>query len=298
MGESPSRKALIKTMAFKKLAKRVGAGIVLIPIVLLITHRGGFAFACFIALLAALGSLEFARMAAARALRISSVVVMAGSALVVFAFYFGSLAAAAAVITLVAFVAMIERLARVDVEKYVLSVSLSITAVVYTGWLLGSFVLLREFAAEALKPEFAGQGDIGRSLVFLVLILAWSNDSGAYFVGSAIGRHRLMARVSPSKTVEGALGGIAACIVAALISRATFAPFLAPGDAVLGAVLVGAACIVGDLVESMLKRSTGVKDSSHLIPGHGGLLDRFDSLLFAGPVFYLFAKLVFSEVVL
>lgn len=277
-------------MAFKKLAKRVGAGIVLIPIVLYITHRGGLVFAGFVALLAALGSSEFVRIAAARGLHMSRVVIVAGSALVVVAFYFGSLAGAGAVITLVALAAMVERLIRSEAEDYVLGVSLSVTAVLYTGWLLGSFVLLREFPAG--DPGLGAAGDVGRSLVFLVLVLSWSNDSGAYFVGSAIGRHKLMARVSPGKTVEGALGGIAVCIAAAFICRATFASFLGPYEAAAVAVLVAVACIVGDLVESMLKRSTGVKDSSNLIPGHGGLLDRFDSLLFAGPVFYLFARFV------
>jgi phosphatidate cytidylyltransferase len=283
-------------MTFKTLAKRVGTGVVLIPIVLFITYRGGLAFACFVALLAAMGSAEFVKMAGARGFRVSRLVVVPGSALVVLAFYFGAMALAAAAITGVALVAMIERLMRVDIEEYVVSISLSITAVIYTGWLLGFFILLRGFPADAIRPGLEGAGDIGRSFVFLVLVLAWSNDSGAYFVGSAIGRHRLMARVSPSKTVEGALGGIAVCIVAALISRATYASFLGLGEAVFAGVLVGAACIVGDLVESMLKRSTGVKDSSNLIPGHGGLLDRFDSLLFAAPVFYLFARLAFSGV--
>lgn len=283
-------------MAFAKLAKRFAAGVVLIPIVLLITYRGGLLFAGFVALLAGLGASEFAKMAAARGFRISRALAIPGSVLVVLAFYFSSIAAAAIVLTVIALIAMMERLGRVDVEQYVVSVSLSITAVIYTGWLLGFFILLREFPAGTLEPGLAGAGDIGRSLVFLVLALAWSNDSGAYFVGSAIGRRKLMARVSPSKTVEGALGGVAACVVAAVISRATFASFLGLWEAVLLGVLVGAACVVGDLAESMLKRSTGVKDSSNLIPGHGGLLDRFDSLLFAGPVFYLVARFLLTGV--
>jgi phosphatidate cytidylyltransferase len=285
-------------MAFNKLAKRVAAGLILIPIVLLITHRGGIVYACFVALLAALGSSEFAKMAAARGIRMSAGVAAAGSALVVLAFYFGGLAAAGAALTLVALVILVERLLRATVDGYAPGVSFSLMAVVYTGWLLGSFVLLREFPPEGLDTGLAAPLEVGRSLVYLVLILSWSNDSGAYFVGSAIGRHKLMARVSPGKTVEGALGGIAACVVAALVCRATFASFLGLGEAIAGAVLVSLACIAGDLAESMLKRSAGVKDSSNLIPGHGGLLDRFDSLLFAGPAFYLFARLVLTGVAL
>lgn len=283
-------------MAFSKLAKRVGAGVILIPIVLFIAYRGGLLFAGFIALLAGLGSSEFANMASARGLRISRLLVILGSVLVTLAFYFGTVGTAAIILTVIALIALMERLASADIEEYVLTSSLSVAAVAYTGWLLGFFILLREFPVPAVETGLAGTGDMGRSLVFLVLVLAWSNDSGAYFIGSAVGRRKLMARVSPSKTVEGALGGLGACVIAAFISRATFAPFLDVWQAVVAGVLVGAACVVGDLAESMLKRSTGVKDSSNLIPGHGGLLDRFDSLLFAGPVFYLFARLAFSGV--
>lgn len=283
-------------MAFTKLAKRLGAGAVFIPIVLLVAHRGGLLFACFVALLAALASSEFVNLAYAGGFRTSRFVVILGSAVIAISFYFGKLQTSAIVLTIVVLIVLLERLARVDVGKYVLSVSLTVTGIVYTGWLLGSFILLREFPGDALKPELAGAGDIGWHLVLLVLILAWCNDSGAYFVGSSIGRRRFMPRVSPSKTVEGTLGGIACCVAAALISRATFASFFGIGEAVGAGVLVGAACVTGDLAESMLKRSTGIKDSSNLIPGHGGLLDRFDSLLFAGPVFYLFARFVLCEV--
>ncbi len=281
-------------MAFAKLAKRAAAGVVLIPIVLLVTYRGGLSFACFVALLAALGAWEFQRMVRARGIDVPGLVVMPGSALVVLAFYVGGIGSAAIVLTAVLLAVMVERLARAGVGGFVTDVSVAVTAVFYTGWLLGFFVLLRQFPGAAVAPGPAGPPDLGRSLVLLVLILAWSSDSGAYFVGSAVGRRKLMARVSPSKTVEGALGAAAASVAAALISKWTYAGFLGTGQAVSAGVLVAAACVVGDLVESMLKRSTGVKDSSGLIPGHGGLLDRFDSLLFAGPVFYVFARVALS----
>lgn len=283
-------------MAFKKLAKRVGAGAVLIPVVLLITYKGGLVFAGFVALLAALGGSEFVKIAGARGPRVSGPVTVVGSTAIALTFYFGSLETAALVFTIVVLAALMERLARGGVEEYLGSVSLTLAGIFYTGWLLGFFILLRQFPGESLRVEPAAVADTGRSLVFLVLVLAWSNDTGAYFTGSSIGRHKLMPGVSPSKTVEGTLGGIACCVAAALISRATFASFLGQGEAVIAGVLIGAACIVGDLVESMLKRSAGVKDSSNLIPGHGGLLDRFDSLLFAGPVFYFYARLVLSGV--
>jgi phosphatidate cytidylyltransferase len=280
-------------MAFRQLAKRVGAGAVLIPIVLYLTYRGGLAFAIFVSAIAAIGAWEFQKMARARGLAISPAVLVPGSGVVAITFYFGSPAAQVIVFTVVALLALMERLARMDVADYMLSVSLTLAGVIYVGWLLGFYILLREFPVDVPTPAYAGAGDMGRSFVFLVLILAWCSDSAAYFVGSAIGKHSLMSRVSPSKTVEGTVSGVVCSVGAALVARATFAAFLGLGQALTIGVIIGVSCVVGDLVESMLKRSTGVKDSSNLIPGHGGMLDRFDSLLFAGPVLYLYAKLAF-----
>lgn len=128
--------------------------------------------------------------------------------------------------------------------------------------------------------------------VLHVLALTWLADTGAYFAGRFLGRHKLMPSVSPAKTVEGAMGAIAAAVVASLVVIAVFLPRVPLWQAgVLGAV-GGALNIVGDLSESMLKRSVGVKDSGTLLPGHGGMLDRVDALLFTAPAVWLFAELV------
>ncbi len=131
-------------------------------------------------------------------------------------------------------------------------------------------------------------GSFQASILLGFFILVWSNDSGAYLVGVSIGKHKLFERISPKKTWEGFIGGIIFTIVAAVII------FKLSGIASLG-VWVGAALVVsvfgtiGDLVESMLKRNVDIKDSGSLLPGHGGVLDRFDAVLFAAPmVFALF----------
>ena len=122
----------------------------------------------------------------------------------------------------------------------------------------------------------------------LPLVLVWCCDTAAYGVGKAFGRRRLMPEVSPRKTAEGAWAGLAAAIGAAFLARATFATFLTPWDAAILGVLVGVFGQLGDLVESLLKRDSEAKDTSQLIPGHGGVLDRFDSLFFAAPVAYYY----------
>jgi phosphatidate cytidylyltransferase len=123
-------------------------------------------------------------------------------------------------------------------------------------------------------------------MVMYVLLLIWVADSAAFFVGRRFGRHKLAARVSPGKTWEGVVGGLGG--VAILASGVTVAVGnlpMAPATLVALSVLVGAASVVGDLVESLFKRRAGVKDSGTLIPGHGGVLDRIDSLTAAGPCF-------------
>jgi phosphatidate cytidylyltransferase len=133
---------------------------------------------------------------------------------------------------------------------------------------------------------------IGYEWIFLLCLCVWSADTFAYSIGSRIGRKKLYKEVSPNKTVEGAIGSIGGGIFAAVL----FGSFLIRGFGIfklawIGAIL-GAVTILGDLVESMFKRDAGIKDSGRLIPGHGGVLDRIDSILFAGPALYLLKWLI------
>jgi phosphatidate cytidylyltransferase len=130
--------------------------------------------------------------------------------------------------------------------------------------------------------------ETGSDLVFLLFFVVWSSDVAAYYVGHALGRRPLSPSVSPRKTVEGAVGGLLGAVTAAFVARAWFINRLTPLDCVALGLGLGAIGIVGDLVESMLKRSAGVKDSARLVPGHGGILDRIDSLLYAAPLLYYY----------
>jgi phosphatidate cytidylyltransferase len=129
----------------------------------------------------------------------------------------------------------------------------------------------------------------GRLWVLTALAATFANDSGAYFAGRALGRHKLYPAISPAKTVEGAIGGLIACVGALFLARATFFRDLTVADCFLVAIPASILGPIGDLVESMLKRSAGVKDSGRLIPGHGGVLDRVDALLFVGAWVYVYA---------
>ncbi len=128
----------------------------------------------------------------------------------------------------------------------------------------------------------------GVAWVFVCLALAWAADTGAYFAGRAFGKTPLFPRVSPKKTWEGAVGGAVAVVIAIGIIRSIAIPQMAWGHVVALSLIGGPAGVVGDLVESAFKRASGVKDSGSILPGHGGILDRVDSLLFTAPVTYVY----------
>src|SRR4029079_9381416 len=128
----------------------------------------------------------------------------------------------------------------------------------------------------------------GRAWVMLAIALTFGNDTGAYFAGRGLGRHKLYPTVAPAKTVEGAVGGMLAGLLIMLAARALFVPWLTIKDCLVAALPAGAIGPTGDLVESLIKRAFGVKDSGKLIPGHGGMLDRIDALLFVSAWLYVY----------
>jgi phosphatidate cytidylyltransferase len=158
------------------------------------------------------------------------------------------------------------------------SAALTLLGAVYVGALGGCIAALR-----VLEPR----GD-GAWRVVLLLAIIMVADTCAFFAGHALGRRRLAPALSPGKTVEGAAGGLCGGVLGAFAVRALGLPWLPPVDTLILGTLVAGAGIVGDLVESLLKRWAGVKDSGSLFPGHGGMLDRLDSLLFGAPILYYY----------
>jgi phosphatidate cytidylyltransferase len=151
----------------------------------------------------------------------------------------------------------------------------AVGGVLYVGWLGSHLVLLRE------APD-------GRDWVLLVLFATFATDTSSYFVGRALGRRPLASRISPGKTVEGAIGGVLFGLAAVLLLNYFLGLRIEAALIVPVAVLLPLAAELGDLAESLLKRGMQVKDASPLIPGHGGLMDRLDSVLFTGVVLYYY----------
>lgn len=130
-------------------------------------------------------------------------------------------------------------------------------------------------------------GDDGPGFVVLTIMFAWFGDTGGYFAGRFLGRHKLYEAVSPKKTIEGSLGGLAGSVLGAVLAHFWFLPSLSLTHGIVLALVAGALGQAGDLGESVLKRSTGVKDSGAIVPGHGGILDRVDALLVTSAVVFL-----------
>jgi phosphatidate cytidylyltransferase len=157
--------------------------------------------------------------------------------------------------------------------------AVTVFGMLYIGVTLGHVLLTRAL------PD-------GAALSLFLVVVTWCSDIGAYYVGTLLGSHRLAPRISPNKTVEGLLGGWVLATVAAFGARSLGAQIFSTVDCVILGTLLTGAGMVGDLAESAFKRSAGVKDSGALLPGHGGILDRLDSLLFTAPTFYYYVAWV------
>ncbi len=266
------------------LRTRVLSAAVLIPLVAVLTYAGGWLLVAVLLLVSVRAVHELfqlMRQAGYQPSLVASSLVMAGL-LAVARFpdsnLLGLVLAAAVIITLS------WQLLRPPQGHPTQSWALTLGAALWLGWLISHFVQLRD-----LSPAF-GLG-LGTRWMVLMFLVTWINDSAAYFVGKAVGRHPCCPYLSPKKTWEGTIGGWFGGVAATALLGYWLVDLPWAHGLVLGA-LVATVAPFGDLAKSMVKRQMGVKDFSALIPGHGGMFDRIDSLLFVAPVIYYYATLV------
>jgi phosphatidate cytidylyltransferase len=275
-----------------ELAKRWAVAAVGIPVVVGALYLGGWALGALVAACAAVAAAEFYRLAEARGVRpFSSLGVTAAGALVLLATARPTPADLGPVFVAVTLVVTLLCLAgavwlRWPGGEPLSAVSITVIGVLYTGGTLAFVPLLRALGS---VPGVPAEPWVAMAFVFLPLLTTWIGDSAAYFAGRAWGRTKLAPSVSPGKTVVGAVAGlIGSTLIAVVLSAVVLGglPVVRVGllTAAWIGMLLGAAGQLGDLTESMLKREAGVKDSGAVFPGHGGMLDRVDSLLFSVPV--------------
>ena len=259
----------------------ITALVLLPPLLVLILFAPAWSFLLLALVAGLLGVRELYDLSAQQGYRALRAIGYAATFFLVASFYPGAPSLASTVVALVLLVG-VAAVARGNPTRQTLGdVATTILAPLYAGLLLGTLVGIR----------VAPSADSGRYWVLFLLAVIMVSDAGAYYVGKSLGRRKLAPSVSPNKTIEGLLGGMIAAVLAALAASRLFLPELPQVRAGALGLVLSLLGVAGDLFESLLKRSVGVKNTSELIPGHGGVLDRLDSLYFSAPALFAYLQL-------
>ncbi len=313
---------------FSNLAPRVGVAIVAIPFILYAAYAGGIVFLLFVLAIGVAALLEFFALARAKGAKPQTGVAVAGmtalhlsffheqiqNAVVPFFLDSGGIALLmklqlfATVLFVFLTLVLLVELFRNDGSIF-LNAGFTVFGVLYVGMFLASLTGIRELfgaefpyylAMQHFPPTVAFTDEVlqattyawGGWTVIGIFVSVWMCDTMAYFGGLTMGKHKLFPRVSPNKSWEGAVWGFAGAVGTMVLVQQYFLPYLTLHQAAVIGTIIGVFGQIGDLIESLMKRDAGVKDSSGLIPGHGGMFDRFDSLIFISPLLYLYIDFV------
>ncbi|MBX7100852.1 MAG: phosphatidate cytidylyltransferase [Myxococcaceae bacterium] len=263
----------------KNLLLRVISALVLLPVVLYCLYRGDWWTALLLAWASASVAYEYITITLKGLSPVGVVAVLGAGALPILPVWkpFEATALVCGILGVVIFSGWLWHLVKGPLPEAPVRVAHLVTAVVYGGGGMISLMSVRNLSD-------------GAWWVVCALVVTWMNDTTAYFAGRFLGKHKLYPAVSPNKTWEGFAGGLVGSIVGLVVLRAFFFPSLSVLDCLVMGVLGGVLGPAGDLCESMLKRAYGVKDSGKMIPGHGGMLDRIDALLFNAPMVLLWVQ--------
>ncbi len=262
---------------------RILSALVGIPIVLALVYLGGPYYAGFIILAVNVGMYEYTAMLKSRGYYLPAFLGYLGVSSLLVMLYLGGLTGLDLVLpAIVLSTAVLAISFLICYEKSnILELALILWGIIYLGGFSSYMILLRQL------PK-------GLTYTFLLLFGVWANDTFAYFAGMKWGKHRLAPNISPKKSVEGSWAGIVGTVLIAFFAASLFPDRieLAPWKAALLGLGISVFAQLGDLLESAIKRQFEIKDAGSIIPGHGGILDRLDSLLFAAPVVYYFFLLM------
>jgi phosphatidate cytidylyltransferase len=258
------------------LSQRVVVALFGIPLILFLIYLGSVPFLCLILLIVTLALNEFYNLVQKHGYMPFKVTGILIAMILAVAAYLNI--DTRIFFTVFIMLLLLIRLYSLKIEGAITDIAMTILGVVYIGWLLGYVVSLRQV------PLW------GREYTFLLFITTWSVDNSAYIVGMNMGKHKAVPKISPRKSVEGMIGGLIGGFLAVFFSKWLFLPQLDYIHCWGIGLALGIIGQLGDLSESLLKRDANVKDTGSLLPGHGGVLDRFDSLLFTAPALYYYIK--------
>ncbi|WP_245692281.1 phosphatidate cytidylyltransferase [Sporomusa acidovorans] len=262
-----------------------------IPIAIVVINYGFWLFAITVILLALVAWHEFFKMMQAKDIKIQYSVGLVGILLTLSCAWLGNAQELLMVLMLILLVGLSQAI--ISHDKFgVTETAFTIFGTIYISLPFSHLILLRfTDQADYIFTVFGGL-PAGAAYLWLAFVGTWASDTLAYFAGSIFGRHKLCPAISPGKTYEGALGGLIGSIAGVALMGWQLLGLPLGHMAILG-LLIGVFAPLGDLAESVLKRFTGVKDSGNILPGHGGILDRFDAVMFSVPVVYYYIKAFF-----
>jgi phosphatidate cytidylyltransferase len=280
------------------LAQRVASAAVLLPIVAGVVWWSVWSVAVVVAIATVIGLIELYGALRHGGYRPRLSVGIASALLVLLAIAFRSFLTFDPLypaITLAIIGSLVVELTRHQEPGVLASWALTLAGALYLSWLFSHFMLLRTLDTP-LRPGWLAALNLGiepgAAWIYLVLAITWIQDTAAYFAGKNFGRHKMAPLLSPKKTWEGAAGGLLGSILAGVVCVPLLGLPITLAQAGLLGLVGGIVGPLGDLAESMIKRQVGLKDAGNLIPGHGGILDRADSLLFTGPVLYYLIQIL------
>jgi phosphatidate cytidylyltransferase len=264
------------------LKRLISAFCILPPLALIVRFGSSFHFLLLVTFVVGLGLVEFYRMLSAKGFPCWGWLGVTCGGVLPLAFYVGGMAYHGAVAAMILLSCLAGLFTRQELVTSVQSVAFTLLGVFYVGWLL-SYVLLLRLLID------------GPYYVFYIFGVVWLGDAAALVVGTLIGRHKLAPSISPRKTIEGAVGGLLGSLCGAILGGLWFLGHFTLTQCLAVGGMLAILGQLGDLSESLLKRSAGVKDSGVLIPGHGGILDKVDGILFGAPALYYYILYVMGQ---
>ena len=270
-------------MVIGNTAKRVLVSIIAIPLIVAACYYGDIYFFIFVLLIGLASYYEFSMMARKKG---ASVNIWIGLLAVFFLllnqfnFIFETYSF---LLILIAVLTMVELFRNKD--SAIINVSVALLGIFYIGLFAGSLIGIREY-----YPHVNNIYLRGGYIIISIFATIWICDSAAFFGGTAFGKHKLFPRVSPKKSWEGAIFGFIFAVISMILAKMSIVNFLSWKSVFSIGIIIGIFGQIGDLIESLFKRDAGVKDSSGLLPGHGGIFDRFDSLLYTAPLILIYLK--------
>lgn len=270
-------------MKLGNVAKRILVSIVAVPIIIFVSYIGKFYFFVFVLLIALISFYEFTIMVRNKNVNAHLWFGFIAITFLLFNNYVIFFETYSYFLIIVVTISLAELFR--NKGSAIFNIGSSLLGIFYIGLFSSALLNIREF-----YPAIGGLYNRGGYLIISLMSSIWICDSAAYFGGTKLGKHKLSPKVSPNKSWEGAIFGFVFAVLTMIIAKLVLLNFLSWNEIILFGVIVGTIGQLGDLVESLIKRDVGVKDSSNLIPGHGGMFDRFDSLLFTSPVILLVLK--------